>query len=89
MFASPSRYSIDRNVELTPGPVDTVGLSVPTVDVAPALVQENMAWEFSVGFSEAGVEGGVRRLRVARRALPDWADRSFEAAAANSQAGKL
>ena len=91
VFVSPSRYSIDRNVELTPGPVDTVGLSVPTVDVAPALVQDDidMAWEFSVGFSEAGVEGGVRRLRVARRALPDWANRSFEAAAANSQAGKL
>ena len=91
MFGTPSCYGIDRNVELVPGPVDTVGLSVSTIDVAPALLQgrDGMEYEFAVGFSEAGVDGGQRRLRIPSIALPAWANESFAVASTASVVARL
>ena len=91
MFDTPSCYGIDRNVELVPGPVDTVGLSVSTVDVAPALMQgrDGLEYEFAVGFSEAGVDGGPRKLRIPLNALPVWVNESFAAASTASVVARL
>ena len=71
--------------------MDTVGLSVETVDVNPVLLQSGgrREYDFSVGFSEAGVEGGARRVRVREADLPDWARRSFVDAAEVEAAAEI
>ena len=71
--------------------MDTVGLSAATVDINPVLLQSGgrRGYEFSVGFSEAGVEGGARRARVREADLPDWARRSFVDAAEVEAAAEI
>ena len=78
-FAAPSLHGIDRNVELVPGLVDTVGRSAPSLLPAPTRASGGR-WELTAGTCEAGADGGVRRLCVEAAALPPWAAAAFEAA---------